>query len=225
MFEVLDLTSRALPQLKDICKQFGIDVKGLAKPDMVMKIIDAQAANQELAAKLAAQFPKKDADKTEKTTETKAKKPRIQKPVEAEVKSEKTLIEETPIVEVAETKTIEKNHTDKPKFERKEERTHKTPIHKQQHNNSNSAIELTETTPVVNNDLAINIEPEEKPQTPDGMEMSDNKPEHKHQQKPERVYYNFDGIAIGEGVLEMMPDGYGFLRSSDYNYLSSPDDI
>ena len=35
----------------------------------------------------------------------------------------------------------------------------------------------------------------------------------------------FDGIINGEGVLEMMPDGYGFLRSSDYNYLSSPDDI
>jgi transcription termination factor Rho len=35
----------------------------------------------------------------------------------------------------------------------------------------------------------------------------------------------FDGIIEGEGVLEMMPDGYGFLRSSDYNYLSSPDDI
>ncbi|UPK72905.1 transcription termination factor Rho [Chitinophaga filiformis] len=35
----------------------------------------------------------------------------------------------------------------------------------------------------------------------------------------------FDGIIISEGVLEMMPDGYGFLRSSDYNYLSSPDDI
>ncbi|MEP7108734.1 MAG: transcription termination factor Rho [Ferruginibacter sp.] len=35
----------------------------------------------------------------------------------------------------------------------------------------------------------------------------------------------FDGIILGEGVLEMMPDGYGFLRSSDYNYLSSPDDI
>ena len=30
---------------------------------------------------------------------------------------------------------------------------------------------------------------------------------------------------MGEGVLEMMPDGYGFLRSSDYNYLSSPDDV
>jgi len=35
----------------------------------------------------------------------------------------------------------------------------------------------------------------------------------------------FDGVIIGEGVLEMMPDGYGFLRSSDYNYLSSPDDV
>jgi transcription termination factor Rho len=35
----------------------------------------------------------------------------------------------------------------------------------------------------------------------------------------------FDGVVQGEGVLEMMPDGYGFLRSSDYNYLSSPDDI
>ncbi|WP_413512018.1 transcription termination factor Rho [Myroides odoratus] len=37
--------------------------------------------------------------------------------------------------------------------------------------------------------------------------------------------YEFDGIIESEGVLEMMPDGYGFLRSADYNYLSSPDDI
>jgi transcription termination factor Rho len=41
---------------------------------------------------------------------------------------------------------------------------------------------------------------------------------------PERQY-DFDGILSGVGVLEIMPDGYGFLRSSDYNYLSSPDDI
>ena len=41
---------------------------------------------------------------------------------------------------------------------------------------------------------------------------------------PERQY-EFDGILNGNGVLEIMPDGYGFLRSSDYNYLSSPDDI
>jgi transcription termination factor Rho len=37
--------------------------------------------------------------------------------------------------------------------------------------------------------------------------------------------FEFDGIIESEGVLDMMPDGYGFLRSSDYNYLASPDDI
>lgn len=41
----------------------------------------------------------------------------------------------------------------------------------------------------------------------------------------ERFNVEVDGIIEGEGVLEMMSDGYGFLRSSDYNYLSSPDDI
>lgn len=43
--------------------------------------------------------------------------------------------------------------------------------------------------------------------------------------QPQEKQYEFDGILIGNGVLEMMPDGYGFLRSSDYNYLTSPDDI
>ncbi len=43
--------------------------------------------------------------------------------------------------------------------------------------------------------------------------------------KENTVSYNFDNIVSGNGVLEIMPDGYGFLRSSDYNYLSSPDDV
>ena len=47
-----------------------------------------------------------------------------------------------------------------------------------------------------------------------------NQPNHNRQNE-----YEFDGIVSSEGVLEMMPDGYGFLRSSDYNYLNSPDDI
>ena len=45
------------------------------------------------------------------------------------------------------------------------------------------------------------------------------------QEQPRKPQYDFDGILNGVGVLEIMPDGYGFLRSSDYNYLSSPDDI
>jgi transcription termination factor Rho len=44
------------------------------------------------------------------------------------------------------------------------------------------------------------------------------------ERKPENMY-NFDGLVVSEGVLEIMPDGYGFMRSSDYNYLNSPDDI
>ena len=47
-----------------------------------------------------------------------------------------------------------------------------------------------------------------------------------NQQRQQPVFnIEFDGVILGEGVLEMMADGYGFLRSSDYNYLSSPDDI
>jgi transcription termination factor Rho len=45
------------------------------------------------------------------------------------------------------------------------------------------------------------------------------------QRRPQEKQYDFDGILNGIGVLEIMQDGYGFLRSSDYNYLSSPDDI
>lgn len=51
--------------------------------------------------------------------------------------------------------------------------------------------------------------------------------QHRRQREQQPGGYNveFDGVVYSEGVLEMMPDGYGFLRSSDYNYLSSPDDI
>ena len=49
--------------------------------------------------------------------------------------------------------------------------------------------------------------------------------DHKYERKNKEIDYNFESEVIGEGVLEKMADGYGFLRSSDYNYLNSPDDI
>ena len=59
---------------------------------------------------------------------------------------------------------------------------------------------------------------------PAQVPQKENKPHHPH--RKEQVFnIEFDGVILGEGVLEMMPDGYGFLRSSDYNYLSSPDDV
>jgi transcription termination factor Rho len=59
-------------------------------------------------------------------------------------------------------------------------------------------------------------------------QQNQNRPQHKNQgnqhQKKHKTY-DFEGIVVSEGVLEMMSDGYGFLRSSDFNYLNSPDDI
>ena len=42
---------------------------------------------------------------------------------------------------------------------------------------------------------------------------------------PDEHGFNFDGLVVSEGVLEILADGYGFLRSSDFNYLNSPDDV
>ena len=47
----------------------------------------------------------------------------------------------------------------------------------------------------------------------------------KYQERSRDDSYDFDSVIVSEGVLEIMQDGYGFLRSSDYNYLNSPDDI
>ncbi len=55
---------------------------------------------------------------------------------------------------------------------------------------------------------------------------NDNRGNRQNQpKKPTDKDFEFDGIISNEGVLEIMPDGYGFLRSADYNYLSSPDDV
>ena len=74
-------------------------------------------------------------------------------------------------------------------------------------NNNNNNQNQSQNTP--NNQAPQN--PNEVPQ--------------QEQRRPQEKQYDFDGILSGIGVLEIMQDGYGFLRSSDYNYLSSPDDI
>ena len=52
-----------------------------------------------------------------------------------------------------------------------------------------------------------------------------DKPDNRKNSEYEKKVKEFEGVIESEGVLEMMQDGYGFLRSSDYNYLASPDDI
>ena len=64
---------------------------------------------------------------------------------------------------------------------------------------------------------AESVKPIEKPQRHEEKNIQ--------QQKQQEPVVEFDGVVEATGVLEIMPDGYGFLRSSDYNYLNSPDDI
>lgn len=63
----------------------------------------------------------------------------------------------------------------------------------------------------------------EKKETAESVQNSQN--EQHNQKRPQQPKIEFEGIVEASGVLEIMPDGYGFLRSSDYNYLNSPDDI
>ncbi len=67
------------------------------------------------------------------------------------------------------------------------------------------------------------VERNERRERPERVERT-HQPQPEREEKKEKPY-DFEGIVTNTGVLEIMPDGYGFLRSPDYNYLSSPDDI
>mgnify|MGYP003411804021 FL=1 len=74
------------------------------------------------------------------------------------------------------------------------------------------------------------INPHDRKRTDDANQLNKQNPDQNPNFKNKKNNFRdsdfeFDGIIESEGVLEMMPDGYGFLRSSDYNYLASPDDI
>jgi transcription termination factor Rho len=83
--------------------------------------------------------------------------------------------------------------------------------------------------PVDKVEPVLTNEPETLPQTDDQGQNEERKPREYHKKFPEKhreeYTFEFEGITITEGVLEIMTDGYGFLRSSDYNYLNSPDDV
>lgn len=85
-------------------------------------------------------------------------------------------------------------------------------------NNNNNQGKDNNPQPAANQNV-----PEQQPSSPSTETPANNTPA--PAPKPVEKVYDFDDILQGTGVLEIMPDGYGFLRSSDYNYLSSPDDI
>ncbi|MCC9042896.1 transcription termination factor Rho [Myroides sp. M-43] len=90
---------------------------------------------------------------------------------------------------------------------------------------------VSEKVEVVNNNENIAVQQSEgdNPKRNNNQQNNNNNQQNKNNNNKKNNFrepdYEFDGIIESEGVLEMMPDGYGFLRSADYHYLSSPDDI
>ena len=105
----------------------------------------------------------------------------------------------------------------------------KTEIENEPENTDSNIVEITEGVqqkPVHNQPKQQNKQPKQQGNQQGNKQTSQRENEPRKQGNRFRdPDYEFDGIIESEGVLEMMPDGYGFLRSSDYNYLSSPDDI
>ena len=130
----------------------------------------------------------------------KAKKPRARKPIDPELKHKTEEEDETPADNSAITARGSADPI--PVVEKQPAKVYSQPEQKK--------------TFVVNEDTGFS---EEKP--------AEEKPQDENQQRrnPNIFSVESDAIIEGSGVLEMMPDGYGFLRSSDYSYLSSPDDI
>ena len=103
-----------------------------------------------------------------------------------------------------------------------------TPVPATEQPQQRSRLRLRDNnTPYNNNRNNNNQRPAQQQQRP-AQQQNNNEnyvaPERKPAIEREKAY-EFDDILTGTGVLEIMQDGYGFLRSSDYNYLSSPDDI
>jgi transcription termination factor Rho len=125
------------------------------------------------------------------------------------------------------------------RMEQFEQRKNKTPRPQNNPNPQHSAVKRTEEIQAVKTEEPVGedsgiIMPTESTSDiqPPQESITNDKPQHNQQnnRKPREQQYGnynveFDGVIQSEGVLEMMPDGYGFLRSSDYNYLNSPDDI
>jgi transcription termination factor Rho len=202
MFEVLDLNGRPLPELKEIAKAFEIDTKGLTKGEVVLRIVDEQTANPNLAASVSRKFRKK-GDKNM----AKEKDPKDNKDQKDQREKRPRKVKLEPMVEDTVSESVNTSH--------EEEIVNVPPV----------KTEGEETSASDSNESHESHESNESVQSDENQSPEITHEESGQHKKPEKVYYNFDNIVFAIGVLEIMPDGYGFLRSADYNYLNSPDDV
>ena len=211
MFNIESLQSKSTTELTKICKDLGIKVaRNSTENDKVFAILDFQAAN----TKVAKEYYNATEEKPENTTENQTpekkttKRKRVEKPAEENISDKK---EET------------ESKTEKPAKEEKKT----TPKAKKSPKNTK---EKEANAPVEENISEEKTNEGEKPlkkktKQKENTKKPENKEPENEEQNPPKKEFNFDNIVIVEGVLEILPDNYGFLRSSDFNYISSPDDV
>ncbi|MDZ4794702.1 MAG: transcription termination factor Rho [Bacteroidota bacterium] len=226
MYDILQLNEMLVPELLDIAEQLKIsNAKKLGKQDLVYKILDSQAIAGSKGAKPTDDGKRKRIIKTNTSTGGSE---------EAVVESgdtEKAIIKKTNMplkkddrspIKRARKKPDEKENVVEDGNEREaqapsQQTTDAQPTGEQPdaNNTANAQEKLVQAI--------FNDGNQQSPENPSGAGQNKFYPPRREQNQQFNV--EFDGVILGEGVLEMMPDGYGFLRSSDYNYLSSPDDV
>lgn len=217
MFDISVLKEMKLSELQEIAKVAKIkNFRSLKKDELIYQILDLQAANPE-KVKLETN-PDKDQQKEEPKQDKKASKIQTQQP-EITVKEEKK--EATPQVESTQSSA----QTQQPQ---KSQNKKKRDFQNKNRQNENKPAQ----TPPSPQEQVESLETQQQNSTSENNNSNQKNQKNHNQnrnQKKQNGYrdpeFEFDGIIESEGVLEMMPDGYGFLRSSDYNYLASPDDI
>ncbi|KPM30647.1 Transcription termination factor Rho [Croceitalea dokdonensis DOKDO 023] len=198
MFEISDLKAKKLPELQEIAKELNIPkFKSIKKLDLVYQILDVQASNPKAVKETST-------DEAEKKS---SPQPRRQRAERKEVTKKAVVAKEQPQVETK-AEADQKPKEEKSPAKREPKHNQKRDNQKQGHPHKNQ------------NQGRKNVP---NPRAPQEKKSSNFDKDLKNRYKePE---FEFDSIIASEGVLDIMQDGYGFLRSSDYNYLSSPDDI
>jgi transcription termination factor Rho len=208
MYDIAQLNDLLVPELHDIADQLSIKTSKKAdKQELIQHILDKQASMS-----------------TEKTND--AEKPKRKRILKSDASNEAPAPEAAP----AAKETPAPKPT--PVLKGKKPMAEKKPFKKEAEEGQPMGDQDEELQPITSEQTTIpaaiaQMLQEEDVQQPEMAEEPVQQFQPRPQFKKEPPVFNieFDGIIQGEGVLEMMPDGYGFLRSSDYNYLSSPDDI
>lgn len=214
MFEISELKAKKLAELVELAKELNIPkYKTLKKLDLVYQILDVQALNPKAVQKTTTSLPKEEASEELKTRQQVQKRqPRIKK--------------ETSNEDVTSNDETKVDSDEKP--QRKKRTPHK--VQKADTNNDQRSKNKEQNSDQNNDQKSKNNNPNQNKNKQAHSNNNQRKEKNSNYDRDLKNRYKqpeheFDGIIASEGVLDIMQEGYGFLRSSDYNYLSSPDDI